>query len=72
MLLKNGIIDEENGVIKNEGLAYSKNTNFNYMYDIKCPVGEINFLFIPVYKDGRIGSKIKAGTTFFNSEGAIR
>ena len=34
-------------------------------------VGEVNFIFVPVLKDGSIGSKIKAGTRFFNSDGGM-
>jgi hypothetical protein len=62
---------EENGVLKNEGLAFIENNNFNFLYDIKCPVGEVNFLFIPVFNDGTIGNKIPAGTKFFNSDGVM-
>ena len=62
---------EENGVIKEEGLAYTKNKNFNFLYEILSPVGEVKFLFIPVFKDGSFGDRIEAGIKYFDSDGEI-
>lgn len=62
---------EENGVIKNEGLAYAKNSKFNFLYVLQSPIGEVNFFFIPVTKSGTIKEKIHAGTRYINSLGEM-
>jgi hypothetical protein len=59
----------ENGVLKNDGIAYFHHSKIKYIYNLEGCLGEVNFFMTPVYKDGTIGSKILAGTKIFNSKG---